>query len=58
MTSMLNDDAEDESEGMLDNGDLDADEDEDGYKVILNPPNKADKLKWSRGDAIIVMALE
>ncbi|CAJ1961877.1 unnamed protein product [Cylindrotheca closterium] len=31
---------------------------EDGFKVILNPPDKADKQIWSREDQIIVMALD
>lgn len=30
----------------------------DGEKVILNPPNKAEKRTWKHGDTIIVIALE
>jgi Trk K+ transport system NAD-binding subunit len=32
--------------------------DADGEKVILNPPNKAEKRTWKHGDTIIVIALE
>jgi len=31
---------------------------DDGFKVILNPPDKAGKLQWTRDDEIIVMAIE
>mmetsp|Transcript_1185 Transcript_1185/g.2399 ORF Transcript_1185/g.2399 Transcript_1185/m.2399 type:complete len:700 (+) Transcript_1185:168-2267(+) len=31
---------------------------DEGFKVILNPPNKSVRKPWSRDDEIIVMALE